>query len=188
MRRGSRRLAACGAAEEVKVGMVVRRSGGLTGGPRAILKASIPLRRPTRLLRQHRGRKAPSHSSGRRAPGRANASGLPSHLYVDAAKPQFKAPEASFSRGAHSGARRADCWRRLRILLSLSLATSRLKKHHDAARPLLTLGPNPGSTTLFNVGQIHGSEKRYRHRLRLPSLRKLTCGWDFLHGLSEDKL
>ena len=154
MRRGSKRLAARGAAEEVKSGMVVRRGGGLTGGPRTIVRVSVLAPRPKRMLWQHRGRKAPSHSSGRTVSGRANALGLRSHLYLDPAKPQIEIIEASFLRGAHSSAGKPDsCWRRLNILLSSSLANFSMGK---ALRRRSTISDAWAmifaTTMLFDVG------------------------------------
>ena len=154
MRRDSKRLAARGAAEEVKTGMVVRQGGGKTGRPRTIVRVSILAPRPKRLLWQNRGRKAPLHSSGRPVSGRANAFGLRSHLYLDPAKPQIEPIEASFSRGAHSSAGRPDsCWRRLNILLSSSLANFSIGKALRLRRTLSDAWTMIlGTTMLFDVG------------------------------------
>lgn len=189
MRSGGQWLASGGAAERVKSGMVVRRRGRFTVGPRAIPRASILPRRPKSLLRQHCRRKAPSHSSRGRAPGRANASGSRFLFHVDPAKPPCEAREASCPRGFQSVARRPDCWHRLRKRSSPSLSIFSMEEalRRRSALPdawTIILGQHRCLTSVKFLNQREDAGIGSA----CESFGKLPCGWVFLHLVDQDRL
>jgi hypothetical protein len=184
------RFSSRGSVEELNSDMVVRPSGAATGGPRAIQRASILLRRTKRLLRQRRGRIASLFSSVRKVPGRANAIGSRSNLCLHPAKPKFGALEAKFSRrlNARSG-RPNSWWRKLNILLSSSLANYSMGKAlrrcsnlSDVWIEILELRCCFTSVKFSDGKTVAGIG------CACLSFGTLNCGWDYFHDLKQDRL